>query len=227
MGDMSREPSMEEILSSIRRVIARDDGRRAGAADTGFDRGGPDRDGQAPDLGATAGDDTHDDACATAEAAAEATGGTAVDGGADDVLELTDAASPASAEPTAAARAAMTTPIAVTPAPQAHPAPRPAAVSAEAEAPALRPMATTPSAPLVSPVSEAASRQSLDTLAALLAGAGEAAASPTDAAAPLTVNALAEAALRPMLKQWLDANLPHMVERLVAREIARITGGRL
>ena len=28
MGDMSREPSMEEILSSIRQVIARDDGLR-------------------------------------------------------------------------------------------------------------------------------------------------------------------------------------------------------
>ena len=41
----------------------------------------------------------------------------------------------------------------------------------------------------------------------------------------LTVEALAEAALRPMLKQWLDANLPALVERMVAREIARITGG--
>lgn len=29
--------------------------------------------------------------------------------------------------------------------------------------------------------------------------------------------------LRPMLKEWLDANLPGVVERLVAREIARIT----
>ena len=30
--------------------------------------------------------------------------------------------------------------------------------------------------------------------------------------------------LRPMLKEWLDANLPDMVEALVTREIARITG---
>jgi cell pole-organizing protein PopZ len=29
-----------------------------------------------------------------------------------------------------------------------------------------------------------------------------------------------------MLKQWLDANLPTMVERIVATEIARITGKR-
>ena len=30
--------------------------------------------------------------------------------------------------------------------------------------------------------------------------------------------------LRPMLKEWLDANLPDLVERVVAREVARIIG---
>jgi cell pole-organizing protein PopZ len=30
--------------------------------------------------------------------------------------------------------------------------------------------------------------------------------------------------LRPMLKDWLDANLPGMVETMVKREIDRITG---
>jgi hypothetical protein len=30
--------------------------------------------------------------------------------------------------------------------------------------------------------------------------------------------------LRPMLKDWLDAHLPELVEELVTREIARITG---
>lgn len=33
--------------------------------------------------------------------------------------------------------------------------------------------------------------------------------------------------LRPMLKEWLDANLPEIIEQLVAREIARITGKSL
>jgi uncharacterized protein len=33
--------------------------------------------------------------------------------------------------------------------------------------------------------------------------------------------------LRPMLKEWLDENLPGIVEQLVTREIARITGRRL
>ena len=30
--------------------------------------------------------------------------------------------------------------------------------------------------------------------------------------------------LRPLLKDWLDTNLPNMVEQIVAREIARISG---
>jgi cell pole-organizing protein PopZ len=29
--------------------------------------------------------------------------------------------------------------------------------------------------------------------------------------------------LRPMLKDWLDSNLPNIVEAMVAREIERIT----
>ncbi|WP_368855359.1 DUF2497 domain-containing protein [Enterobacter hormaechei] len=30
--------------------------------------------------------------------------------------------------------------------------------------------------------------------------------------------------LKPMLRDWLDANLPRLVEEMVAREISRITG---
>jgi hypothetical protein len=30
--------------------------------------------------------------------------------------------------------------------------------------------------------------------------------------------------LRPMLREWLDANLPRLVESMVAKEIARISG---
>ena len=32
--------------------------------------------------------------------------------------------------------------------------------------------------------------------------------------------------LRPLLRDWLDAHLPDMVEAMVAKEIARITGNR-
>ena len=33
--------------------------------------------------------------------------------------------------------------------------------------------------------------------------------------------------LQPMLKEWLDQHLPEIVEELVTREIARITGRSL
>lgn len=167
MGDMSREPSMEEILSSIRRVIARDDPSL--------------KRGPAAQLSPMDDDDLSGDE-------------------EDDVLELTEA------EPELAT--------------DDEDENVPMSDAAEPIEPA------TPE--LVSAVSAAASRQSLETLAAVLATGKEAAEpAPVAASGELSVNALAEAALRPMLKQWLDANLPHMVERLVAREIARITGSRL
>ncbi|PWR25598.1 DUF2497 domain-containing protein [Zavarzinia aquatilis] len=39
-----------------------------------------------------------------------------------------------------------------------------------------------------------------------------------------TVEQVAEDLMRPMLKAWLDAHLPAIVERAVAEELARITG---
>ncbi len=39
-----------------------------------------------------------------------------------------------------------------------------------------------------------------------------------------TLEGLVREMLRPMLREWLDANLPEMVERIVAREIAKIAG---
>lgn len=39
-----------------------------------------------------------------------------------------------------------------------------------------------------------------------------------------TLEELVKDLLRPMLKDWLDRNLPGLVERLVAREIAKIAG---
>ncbi len=40
------------------------------------------------------------------------------------------------------------------------------------------------------------------------------------------LDAAVEDVLRPMLKQWLDSNLPLMVERLVREEIERVARGR-
>jgi uncharacterized protein len=41
----------------------------------------------------------------------------------------------------------------------------------------------------------------------------------------LPLQAMAESMLQPMLREWLDNNLPVMVERLVREEIARIARG--
>jgi cell pole-organizing protein PopZ len=40
---------------------------------------------------------------------------------------------------------------------------------------------------------------------------------------PQTVEDLMKEMLRPMLKAWLDDNLPSLVERLVRAEIERVT----
>lgn len=39
-----------------------------------------------------------------------------------------------------------------------------------------------------------------------------------------TLEGMVREMLRPMLSEWLDANLPRIVETMVAREIARISG---
>ncbi|UYY78125.1 DUF2497 domain-containing protein [Sphingomonas sp. R1] len=41
-----------------------------------------------------------------------------------------------------------------------------------------------------------------------------------------TLEGLVREMLKPMLRDWLDDNLPQLVEQIVSREIARITGGR-
>lgn len=41
-----------------------------------------------------------------------------------------------------------------------------------------------------------------------------------------TLEDLLKEMLRPMLKSWLDDNLPRLVERLVKAEIARVSRGR-
>jgi cell pole-organizing protein PopZ len=71
--------------------------------------------------------------------------------------------------------------------------------------------------PLLDQGAAETSRQSIETLAAVAASAPP----------PPTVNPLEEMVremLRPILKQWLDDNLPKLVDEHVKREITRITG---
>jgi len=139
MGDLSREPSMEDILSSIRRVIARDEA--PGAREARF--------------------------------ATESE---------EDVLDLDEQ--------------------------ESHDEPAPV-IPTEEE--------------LVSAASADAARQSLEALTAAVAPA-PVAATPAPAAGGRTMEEVVLEALRPMLKDWLDTNLPNMVEAMVAKEISRITG---
>jgi cell pole-organizing protein PopZ len=73
---------------------------------------------------------------------------------------------------------------------------------------------------LVSQDAAAAARQSLTVLSELRERA-----EPVAGDGPL--EAVVREMLRPMLKEWLDRNLPEMVETMVTREIARITGKSL
>ncbi len=75
-------------------------------------------------------------------------------------------------------------------------------------------------APIVSAEAVSASRHALEALnSAVTAPAPVASLSRG-----ISVEDLASELLRPMLKDWLDAHLPEIVERLVAKEVARITG---
>lgn len=176
MGDVNHEPSMEEILASIKRIIA-EDGEGV--------------------LAPRRARETHDNA---------------PDGVAEDeqVLELTEPFEPEpspEAQAEAEAESAGDAP--------SSPEPFDAVQLARAQ----------PAAPLVSPIAEDASRRSLAALAAAaIAPEVDDAANWIDGSKSL--EALAREMLRPMLREWLDANLPTLVERIVAGEIERIAATR-
>ncbi len=90
-----------------------------------------------------------------------------------------------------------------------------AAQEPQTEAPAAREAAL---APLISPQAEAAAASAFSRLTQEVAGRAPSAEE---------MEALTREMLKPMLRDWLDANLPDLVERLVREEIARIArGGR-
>lgn len=80
---------------------------------------------------------------------------------------------------------------------------------------------------LVSTASADAARQSLEALTAAIAPAATAAVAHVAPVPGRSMEDVVLEALRPMLKDWLDTNLPDMVEAMVAKEISRITGRRL
>jgi len=71
---------------------------------------------------------------------------------------------------------------------------------------------------------ESAARSMRDSLAALAMIAEPGAAPQIVRSGETSLEGLVRDLLRPMLAEWLDRNLPEMVERLVKAEIARIAG---
>ncbi|KQM22298.1 DUF2497 domain-containing protein [Novosphingobium sp. Leaf2] len=89
------------------------------------------------------------------------------------------------------------------------------------EAAQLPPQTADADEPLIRPHARESMRESLAALAML----SEPGAQPQIVRAGETsLEALTRELLRPALAEWLDRNLPPMVERLVAAEIARIVG---
>ena len=191
----AQEPSMEEILASIRRIIADDDAAKP------TPKPAEPTTAAAPAPADTAGRDEMDAMLADLdENPAEPAPSPP-----DEVLELTEA--------------------------MAAPAPEPAQPSfrriepdqdvvfhetAAAQSPPP-PVASRPPAadsPLLSTAASAAVHSAFGSLAHSVLAQN-----------PRTLEDLVKEMLRPMLKSWLDDNLPVMVERLVRAEIERVSRG--
>jgi cell pole-organizing protein PopZ len=174
MGDISSEPSMEEILSSIKRIIA-EEGDSAVA--TRARRGG------------------------------RATTTMAEKSAIDEVLELSQ---PVDEDDD----------ILETPTPMSMGSPTPPKPAAEKPArAAIAPVAEAPAEPIVSDSAAQATRGPLEALSRMVKPAEASEIQGTD-----TIEGLVRSMLKPMLSEWLDANLPRLVEDMVAKEISRITG---
>lgn len=168
MGDISSEPSMEEILSSIKRIIA-EEGDTAIA--TRARRGG--RATTAADKPATV----------------------------DEILELS--------QPVEDDRLETPTPMSM-----GSPS-QPEAPARKAAAPAAAP-AEQPAEPIVSESAAEATRGPLEALSRMVV--------KPEVTGSDTLEGMVRSMLKPMLSEWLDANLPRLVEDMVAKEISRITG---
>jgi cell pole-organizing protein PopZ len=205
------DPSMDDILASIRKIISDDEARAQVGGQAGGQASGP-----AP---------VNPPRPAVAPSVAPAVDSVRPSGPPpkrDDVLLLTDLIEEPSAPPRPVAA-----PI---PLPRIDPV-----NAAEMPQPHVDPMPERPSSPVMS-----AADQSL--VGSTVAGAASSAferlsqamqesvpppaasdSGPAVGAGGKTIEDMVKEMLRPMLKEWLDRNLPPMVERFVEREIVRLT----
>ena len=193
-----QEPSMEEILASIRRIIADEEPAKDTTADTTERRHEsvpPAREGAATPREAAPRPMTAPPRIAPAAAAASAPPKTD-----EEIDAMLAHLRGTSRQPEAAIRESAPT--------EATAAPEPAP-ALETRRPALDERG------LLSAATTAAVDAAFDTLARTAQARGG-----------RTLEEVVSELLRPMLKSWLDENLPEMVERLVRAEIERVSRGR-
>ena len=196
MGDVNGEPSMEEILSSIKRIIAEE-------GDTPGRSRRPARTIAAPAESAqgyhepTYHEPAYRDAAYLDDEIDD-----------DEVLELSDPMPMVDRTPPRTPKSPVLTSVDAAPEPrQAAPKPQP-----QQHAPAQP--AESSSESIVSRETAAATRAPLEALTRMMI--------KPDTNSDGTLEGLVREMLRPMLREWIDANLPGMVEDMVAREIAKI-----
>lgn len=197
----AQEPTMEEILASIRRIISEDDAPAETAAAA-----------PAPEPVPVEASPALMDETPSVEAAPE-----------EDVLELTDRYDSPAAETIGDLDVAPAEPAYE---PEPEPFPEPEAVSHSAYEPAVdtaspdHPAAPPPSYDAL--VGESASASAASAFAGLAASFRQPEPVADTGGVGPTIDDLARQLLRPMLKDWLDANLPGIVEAAVRKEVERI-----
>lgn len=186
---------MEEILASIRRIISEDDAPAETAAAPA------DEPAEAP----TPAPEPEPEPVAESPAMMDETPSVQEPAAAEeDVLELTDTYE--APETIGDLEVASPEPEPAPPPPEPEPAPPPVAAAPSGES-------------LVGETAAASAASSFAGLSASLRKPEP--AEPPSVAGP-TIDDLARQLLRPMLKDWLDANLPAIVEAQVKKEVERI-----
>ena len=235
--NVAREPSMDEILASIRKIIENNEAQPDLAADAGEDEGfaiTTESHASLMDHPAVV-DRFHSE---EQRAAAPSFQRSEPGQGGQPALSLADVAARvrAASERHVAANRENAEPVAIEPEPAHEESPLIAARLTETSRPALietvepaieEAVVAAPVQAVVEPI--AAGRD----IAALISPAvGErvaqsfgALAEAIDAGPRRSFDEIAEDMLRPMLQEWLDDNLPTLVERLVREEIERVARG--
>jgi uncharacterized protein len=214
----AKEPSMDEILSSIRQIIA-DDDATGGAGDAQAE--------ESADEEVSAGEEESGEDMSSIEDISFDMPEGLDDAEVDEALELSSAqiVEDEGAEPDGAEIAniaeefevpELVVPDDVAFDEEAEAEPEPEPVTAASAAPMPDPdLSADLAEQILQPATEAAVRSAFSKLGTLTVGANG-----------LTIEAMLREMLRPMLKEWLDENLPATVERLVEKEIERLARGR-